>query len=268
VDRPGDVAPVVTVHEDAWSRARDCHRGRRAFVIGNGPSLQMADLERLNGEITFASNKIFLAFDQIAWRPTYYCVCDEMVAENNAARIRTVESRMFLPWAYRKFYCAGPNTVWYEEKFENKFATELSAEELERASLHFSRDVGRGVHSGYTVIYNQLQIAWHMGIREVYLIGIDFSFQVPTARKVDTRFQSADYRNALVSEGERNHFHPDYRPAGETWTMPRLDVMACGYRTARDVFAATGGSVVNASRKSALTVLPREDLDVVLARDA
>ena len=40
---------------------KDCHRGRRAVIVGNGPSLNVADLERLKDEITFASNKIYLA---------------------------------------------------------------------------------------------------------------------------------------------------------------------------------------------------------------
>lgn len=29
----------------------------------------------------------------------------------------------------------------------------------------------------------------------------------------------------LVSEGERNHFHADYRPKGEIWHSPNLDVL-------------------------------------------
>ena len=37
--------------------AQDIHSGRRAFIIGNGPSLTVADLERLKGEVTFASEQ-------------------------------------------------------------------------------------------------------------------------------------------------------------------------------------------------------------------
>jgi hypothetical protein len=63
------------------------HRGRRGVAIGNGPSLRVEDLDRLRGGITFASNKIFLAFDQVAWRPTFHSCSDILVAKNNREAI-------------------------------------------------------------------------------------------------------------------------------------------------------------------------------------
>ena len=38
----------------------NCHAGKRAFVIGNGPSLRDTDLHKLAGEVTFGSNRIYL----------------------------------------------------------------------------------------------------------------------------------------------------------------------------------------------------------------
>ena len=70
---------------------KDRHRGRRGFVIGAGPSLSPADLSRLRDETTFASNKIYLAFDDTDWRPTYYSVVDVLVARHNAEKIRALE---------------------------------------------------------------------------------------------------------------------------------------------------------------------------------
>jgi hypothetical protein len=37
-------------------KLRNCHRGQRCFVIGNGPSLTKQDLAPLDGEITFVMN--------------------------------------------------------------------------------------------------------------------------------------------------------------------------------------------------------------------
>lgn len=247
-----------------WTALRDRHAGRRAFVIGNGPSLQVADLSRLEGEITFASNKIYLAFDETRWRPSYYTICDHMVAANNAERTRMLDLPMLLPTTLRKFDCAGPRTLWYRERFENKFVAELPTPELTAATMHFSRDVADGLHGGYTVIYHQLQLAYFMGIREVYLIGVDFHFNVPTQRTEVADFASPVYRNAIVSQGERNHFHPDYRKPGETWTMPRLELQDCAFRSARAAFEREGGRLCNASRRTALEALPRADFDAII----
>ncbi len=57
----------------------DIHRGERCFVVGNGPSLKVDDLDKLVGEITFASHRIFLDFEQTQWWPTYYAMCDAVV---------------------------------------------------------------------------------------------------------------------------------------------------------------------------------------------
>lgn len=238
-------------------------RGRRAFVIGNGPSLQIGDLDRLRNEVTFASNRIFLAFEQTAWRPTYYSICDHMVAANNAEVTRALALPMLLPSTLQRFNCAGPNTLWYRERFENKFVSALPPAELEKASMHFSRRLEEGLHGGYTVIYHQLQLAYLLGIREVYVIGVDFHFDVPAQRAEVSGFASEVYRNAIVAQGERNHFHPDYRKPGETWTMPRLELQVCAFRSARTVFEAAGGLLANASRRTALTALPRVDFDQI-----
>ena len=41
---------------------KDIHKGRRAFIIGNGPSLKQTDLSKLRDEITFCINRFYLAF--------------------------------------------------------------------------------------------------------------------------------------------------------------------------------------------------------------
>ena len=51
---------------------KNIHKGQRCFIIGTGPSLSVEDLEKLKGEITFGSNRIFEIYSQTDWRPTYY----------------------------------------------------------------------------------------------------------------------------------------------------------------------------------------------------
>jgi hypothetical protein len=45
---------------------KDIHRGKRCFIIGNGPSLNQLDLTLLKNEYTFGMNRIYMAFpDQL-----------------------------------------------------------------------------------------------------------------------------------------------------------------------------------------------------------
>lgn len=230
---------------------KDRHRHRRAFVIGAGPSLRTSDLERLEGEITFASNKIYLATDTIAWRPTYYSVIDVLVAQNNAERICALDLTHIHSVAVRPYLGEDPRFLYLDhlptiERFGGRL-------------LGFSRDLLTGVYGGRTVIYQQLQIALYMGIREVYLIGVDFSFDVP---KGSATGATSDLGETVIrSRGEVNHFHPDYRKPGEAWTMPRMDEQRQAFRRARRAFERAGGRLVNASRQTKLDALPRANFD-------
>ncbi|MGE4179013.1 MAG: 6-hydroxymethylpterin diphosphokinase MptE-like protein [Limisphaerales bacterium] len=248
-----------TPSDQRLRQLKDSLRGRRAVILGNGPSLKIPDLHRLRGEVTFASNKIFLAFDQTEWRPTFYSVTDRLVASNNAARIRELKLEKILSDFTLPFLPECADITWVHERVRNSFAFEHASEEdARKPAPYFSTNAFVGVDSGDTVIYFQLQLAYFFGIREVYLIGVDFSFNTPTT-VVDTGILTQ--QKGLVSQGEVNHFHPDYRKAGEVWGVPRLDRQYRAFLRARLAFEEGGGAVFNASRQTKLDAFERRDFD-------
>jgi Protein of unknown function DUF115 len=223
---------------------RGRYRGRRGVVIGNGPSLKIDDLDRLQGDITFASNKIFLAFDQVAWRPTFYSCSDILVAKNNREAINGLELVKVFGNSVKGEFPERTDIIWLHEDGHSV--------------QQFSEDCSQCVYGGFSVVYYQLQLAFHMGIREVYLIGVDFNFEVPKPSG-----ELSIHGEVIVSEGERNHFHKDYRKPGETWTMPRLDKQLEAFSCAKEAFERNGGRVYNASRFTKLEVFPRVAFDEV-----
>lgn len=225
---------------------KDRHVGRRAFVIGNGPSLRVEDLDRLKGEITFASNKIFLAFDQTDWRPAYINMCDEVVARNNKQKLMALPLAKIFADSVRKYMWEDPEAIFVNVKASKDDQSDL-----------VGWDLVRGTYAGHSVVNLSLKIAWYMGIREVYAIGCDHNFTVPDSKTGEKIMHT----EVLVSQGERNHFHPDYRPVGETWTVPELDVMAEEFAYAGEVYRRTGGFVKNASRFSKLEVWEKVEFD-------
>ena len=221
---------------------RNCHLNKRAFIIGSGPSLRVEDLDKLKNEITFACNKIYLSFDTTDWRPTYYSVIDSMVAKNNARRINSYGLLKIFSNSIRINFLGRKDIYWLKDISSPKINGKLM--------IKFSEDISAGVYGGYTVIYTMLQIAYYMGIREVYLLGIDFSFDVPKP----SHKKSPVGETLLFSDGEINHFHPDYRKKGEIWTMPRLDLQYQAFCVARDAYQAVGRMIYNASRETKLDV--------------
>ena len=67
-----------------WKACSGLYAGRKIFVIGNGPSLKAADLDMLEGNISIASNRINLIYDECRWRPTFHTVVDPLVWERDS----------------------------------------------------------------------------------------------------------------------------------------------------------------------------------------
>jgi hypothetical protein len=242
---------------------KNCHAGKRAFILGNGPSLKVADIDRLKNEITFASNKIYLAFDQTQWRPTYFFVADRLVARNNTEVIKKLPLTKIMSDEVKEYFADSTDVIWFHELLCNSMWTKEMGEKKESVGGIFSTNALWGAAAGWTVIYLQLQLAYYMGISEVYLMGVDFSFSVPET-KVSTEIKG--YEVALKSQGEVNHFHPDYRKPGEVWAIPNMEMQLCAFRLARQVFDAAGRKLYNASRVSKLTVLERVDFDSIMPK--
>lgn len=224
---------------------KDRHKGRRAVIIGNGPSLSVADLDQLKDEITFASNKIYLAFENTEWRPTYLTVTDTVVAANIDGYLR--ETNLC------KVFGHGPFQQLHDTQ-DIVFGNPPSS-----VTNPFDWDIISGVSTGHSVLYWDLELAFWMGIREVYAIGLDFSFDVeskPTGEK-------AMGNDVLVAAGEVNHFHPDYRPKGEIWTMPQMDEQRKDFTFALEKYKSDNGMIYNASRKTKLDVWPRVSFETV-----
>ncbi|MFC2055705.1 6-hydroxymethylpterin diphosphokinase MptE-like protein [Chloroflexota bacterium] len=238
--------------DTSLTRYKDKHAGERCVIIGNGPSLIMGDLEKLNDVITFASNKIYLAFDETDWRPTYYTVEDFCVAENNSDKINELEIHRILPHNLREILTPTDKTTYIT------YLGDPTSKEPHYTPM-FSKDlVGQGIYGGYSVVYMQMQLAYYMGFEKVYLIGMDHSFKIP-----ERYSKHHVYGEVLISNGDINHFHPDYRNQGETWSMPQLDKMETSFYKARQIFDEAGRRIYNATRGGHLEIFDRisfEDL--------
>lgn len=248
----------VSENERALQSLRDRHAGRRCFVIGNGPSLRLEDLERLQEEVTFASNRIYVAFPSVKWRPSYFTCIDTIYAENYAKEINDLELFKIFP-DYLKPYLSRSNvhgpggSTIYVRRIPGRFSVDG------RYLGNFSDDALRGFHTGPTVTILNLQLAYYMGCRTIYLLGIDGGYRISTKR-----VSHSLHGRIAVSEGEQNHFHPDYRARGDSYVVPLHDEIEIGYSACRNFLEARGVGVFNASRQTRVAAFDRVDLDRVL----
>lgn len=216
--------------------------GKRCFIIGNGPSLRADDLEMLKDEYTFAFNRIYYIFDQTDWRPTFYCTQDSKIAKASADEIRETIKTPFL--------FAPINLKWYEDvDLDSDFF--FSPEQAGDAVPVFSEDIPHKIGVGNTVAYTAIQLAVYMGFTEIYLIGVDHSFQT---------YQDKN-GNIITDSNAKDYFADQYNQDKEQLFIPKLDISTLSYIAAQDYAQSHPVTIYNATRGGKLEVFPRVEFD-------
>lgn len=227
-------------------KLKDKHLGQRGFVIGNGPSLRSQDLSLLKKEITFASNRIYLAFDKTDWRPTYYSVEDSLVLAQNQEQIKNItNTHKLFPSDITKYIYPINNSLYF-----NFSRTKFYPQEP-----NFGINALNCLYWGSTITYTLLQLACYMGIREIYLLGIDHNYDVPK--------QYEKGEKPFVVNNVKNHFHPDYLKPGEKMHPPNLHQLDKAYLSAKKAIGQLNGQIYNATRGGKLEIFPRVDFDTL-----
>lgn len=236
------------------------HRGERCFIIGNGPSLTIEDLERLSGEVTFASNRIYSAFDKTDWRPTYYQSADPDIARtmtgSEFSAVADAAEASFLSLRLADQYPAEARkreeVYFYFMPIANPF-DQIRAEKG-RWEPRFSGNFPRYAQSVATITYEMLQLAVYMGFTEITLLGVDHQYKkmVQNGRTVDAAGVTENY-SAAIGDGGREIPAPVFNPK-----------TTLGYESARRYAEAHGIRIQNATRGGALEVFPRVLLENIL----
>jgi len=229
---------------------KDKYKGKRCFVIGNGPSLNKCDLGLLKEEYSFAVNGIFYKTKEMGYRPTFYMVEDNHVVADNLKAINAYKCPYkFFPYNYSHIVSPDENTIFIP--MDSGFYREHHPY---YAKPRFSKDVPHEIFAGQSVTIMQLQMAYHLGFSEVYLIGMDFSYALPESTKVEGC-------NYTSQEDDVNHFHPDYFGKGKKWHDPKLDRVLLSYEKCKEAFEADGRHIYNATVGGKLELFERKDFD-------
>ena len=234
----------ITPNEKQLLSFKGKHKGQRAFILGNGPSLNQCDLSLLKGEVTFGVNAIFLNRERMGFYPTYYVVEDDFVAEDRADEINQLRGPRKFFGNYLS-YClqSQPDVVWMNLRMNYGPYPGFP---------HFSRNAARMVWVGGTVTYVCLQLAYYMGFTEIYLLGFDHSYKIPADAKIDGE-------GILSQSNDPNHFNPGYFGKGYRWHDPMVERMEQAFRQARDIFENNGRKILNATIGGKLEVFDRVD---------
>jgi len=226
---------------------KNTYKGQRAFIIGNGPSLNQTDLSKLKDEYTFGLNRIYLMFPQLGFSTTWLVSINDLVIEQCAGEMSALKMPRFFAWHSHQHF---PPSLQPSELPTFLYTTYTGP--------RFAQDVRGRVWEGATVTNVALQLAFHMGFQKVILIGVDHNFA-----------SKGEANKTVVSTGDDpNHFSGAYFGRGFRWQLPDLDTSEIGYAMARDGYQKAGREVVDATVGGKLTIFPKTDYSSLFTRDA
>ncbi|MCR9287022.1 MAG: DUF115 domain-containing protein [Bacteroidetes bacterium] len=241
--------PFYQALKNAWwyyteaSRLRkfkNKHLGEDCFIIGNGPSLNKMDLEKLNDFHTFGLNKIFMIFKRAPLKISYLVCVNSLAIEQCYEDFENFKSPVFLSHKASKGIVKKKNHI-------HKLLTTGGISWL------FSETIEKPIYEGVTVTFVAMQLAYYMGFRRVFLVGVDHNFK-----------QSGNPHEKQKMEGDDpNHFDPDYFK-GMHWHLADLKGSEVSYALADYAFQRTGRKIFDATVDGKLQVFEKIPLEEAL----
>lgn len=223
---------------------KNIYEGKRCFIIGNGPSLCMEDVNRLTSDVSMGCNGIYQLFEISTWRPTCFFVEDSTFLMEHVRNNKELE--YFLNNCEYLFTTLRSDLYdKYLDEYDKLYHLYTCKTQIE--DIAFLPDLTQKIYSAGTTLYTMLHVAVYMGIKEIYLLGVDFSFK-----------QEVDRNGSLtVKTGIKNHAEFIEENNGVYHT----DIILKGYMMAKEYADSHGIKIYNATRGGRLEVFERVNFD-------
>jgi len=229
------------------SSLRDSKRGRRAFLLGNGPSLRDLDLGRLAGEDVCVVNMGVRALENGLPNVAIHVVIDKNRYLRFADEIEDFASRYGIPL---RFFGIWVKSTWRRRRIRAQEPYYLFLERRRYLETGFREAPQRGYGNCGTVIITALQILYYLGYREVYVAGVDLNYSGEQTYFYD------------LGSADRVH---EADPLVQQ-RRPLMNEADAEFALALAAYERDGRKLVNVGAGGKLAALPREDYNQVLAR--
>lgn len=220
------------------------YAGKRCFIIGNGPSLTVEDLNRLKNEYTFAANRIYKLYDSTDWRPTFWMCVDPYIIRDDHGLIDSLPGTRFVSTEAAKYNLQADENLYmiYNEQpfYLRKYNT--------NNKVGFSKDCSKKICAGETVTYNAIQMALYMGFTQIYLLGVDHKYS----------HVINDKGKVVIDKSVKDYFG---NVKTENYNIQNSIISTKAYYVAREICERNNVEIKNATRGGALEVFERVAFD-------
>jgi len=175
----------------------------RAFIIGNGPSLNDTPLELLEGEVSWGVNQVHLIYPHTTWRPTHITFADRSAGGSDFFP-KTQEAFLASPQAKRFLR---DDALWWMKEMEGRWVDDEfvpydNITLFSACTHHYILD-----HDGQ-LRPDKVPVKWHPpqickfggavpitiqlaireGADEIFLLGCDLDYRAGTRNHFGTQY--------------------------------------------------------------------------------
>jgi len=162
------------------------HKGKRCFIVGNGPSTKKLDFAKLSGEITIACDRVIFGRGG-KWLPTYYmCVDDKVIRKNSNGIERCQGPIKLFP---REYVISQDRCITGDHKvYVLEVLPERRKSNLLKAKLN----------AGPDTLVSMVRWARFLGCKPIYVLGGDCSKpQYRSWYRGASKYKMADWSSVL-----------------------------------------------------------------------
>jgi hypothetical protein len=235
-------------HEYLQLRAlKDTYRGRRGFIVANGPSLKSMNLCFLKNEFVCILNNGGQAIGGMLPHADMHVVFDNNKYRRFAAEFESVALTNSIPYRFFNFKLRKDWKKLDQRSNRPYFIIGNPRPLLEGG---FVRDPWRGYGDCATVVLPAVQIMYYMGFSEIYVLGVDLDYE-----------SQGPYFYSLGAK-DRVHEQDPKVQGRRAASIPHADEE---FALVLRVMQADGRKLVNAGVGGRLDALPRVNFAALFA---
>ncbi len=193
-------------------RFKNKYKGKRCFIIGNGPSLNNIDLSLLEREITFSVNQLPKNPDFLKLKTNFHMWADERFFELDSSRpedmellkvMQSVNSEGDKPIVFYKYSAYKMIKRYGLDEKLNIFYYMDSLSKRSAFKKDTDVDFTRLVPAFTTVIHYLICLAVFMGFKQIYLLGCDCTGFVSIAKAKTLEAEDSEYAYEISKEEKK-----------------------------------------------------------------
>lgn len=162
---------------------KNIHKGKRVYLIGNGPSLANTNLDLIKDEYSIGMCQISLIYEKTIWRPSYFvfassnCQDERWGKEWTESVLKAANEPKTISFVWEKYHDhldrknKLQNVEWIKSISEKKPNSNGDYEES-----WWPENIEKRMDKSGTTMNLALQLANYMGFSEIIFLGTDLGY--------------------------------------------------------------------------------------------